>query len=136
MDSVIANDIYHQLKQEGFKVFYAAISLEDKLGKEYEPYIFSALNTAKVMLALGTKPEYFNAVWVKNEWSRFLKIMKKDRSKLLIPCYRDMDPYELPEEFAHLKAKKKYYVRVRTYKTVSGTNYYSGWSAKKYVTTK
>ncbi|MDD6043771.1 MAG: leucine-rich repeat domain-containing protein [Eubacteriaceae bacterium] len=35
-----------------------------------------------------------------------------------------------------LKAKKKYYVRVRTYKTVNGTKYYSGWSAKKYVTTK
>ena len=27
-DSVIANDIYYQLKQEGFKVFYAAITLE------------------------------------------------------------------------------------------------------------
>ena len=104
-DSVIANDIYYQLTNEGFKVFYAAITLEDKLGAEYEPYIFSALNTAKVMLAIGTKPEYFNAVWVKNEWSRFLKIMKKDRSKMLIPCYRDMDPYELPEEFVHLQAQ-------------------------------
>ena len=104
-DSVIANDIYHQLTMEGFKVFYAAITLEDKLGTEYEPYIFSALNTAKVMLAIGTKPEYFNAVWVKNEWSRFLKIMKNDRTRLLIPCYRDMDPYELPEEFAHLQAQ-------------------------------
>ena len=104
-DSVIANDIYYQLIREGFKVFYAAITLEDKLGMEYEPYIFSALNTSRVMLSLGTKPEYFNAVWVKNEWSRFLKIMKKDRTKLLIPCYRDMDPYELPEEFAHLQAQ-------------------------------
>lgn len=104
-DSVIANDIYHQLTMEGFIVFYAAITLEDKLGTEYEPYIFSALNTAKVMLAIGTKPEYFNAVWVKNEWSRFLKIMKNDRTRLLIPCYRDMDPYELPEEFAHLQAQ-------------------------------
>ncbi|WP_031551717.1 DUF6273 domain-containing protein [Oribacterium sp. FC2011] len=104
-DSVIANDIYHQLTSEGFKVFYAAITLEDKLGTEYEPYIFSALNTAKVMLAIGTKPEYFNAVWVKNEWSRFLKIMKNDHTRLLIPCYRDMDPYELPEEFAHLQAQ-------------------------------
>ena len=35
-----------------------------------------------------------------------------------------------------LKAKKKYYVRVRTYKTVSGTKYYSKWSGKKTVTTK
>ncbi len=104
-DSVIANDIYHQLIQEGFKVFYAAITLENKLGSAYEPCIFAALNSAKVMLAIGTKPEYFNAVWVKNEWSRFLKIIKKDSSKLLIPCYRDMDAYELPDEFAHLQAQ-------------------------------
>lgn len=104
-DSVIANDIYYQLKQEGFKVFYAAITLEGELGSAYEPIIFAALNSSKVMLAIGTKPEYFNAVWVKNEWSRFLKIMKADRSKILIPCYRDMDAYELPEEFAHLQAQ-------------------------------
>ena len=105
VDSVIANDIYYQLTQEGFKVFYAAITLEDKLGQEYEPYIFSALNSAKVMLVVGTKPEYFNAVWVKNEWSRYLKIIKNDRKKLLIPCYRDMDAYDLPEEFSHLQAQ-------------------------------
>ena len=104
-DSVIANDIYYQLTQEGLKVFYAAITLEDKLGSSYEPCIFAALNSAKVMLSIGTKPEYFNAVWVKNEWSRFLKLMKNDRSKMLIPCYRDMDAYELPEEFAHLQAQ-------------------------------
>ena len=35
-----------------------------------------------------------------------------------------------------LKAKKKYYVRVRTYKTVSKKNYYSDWSKSKTVTTK
>ncbi len=34
------------------------------------------------------------------------------------------------------KAKKKYFVRIRTYKTVSGKKYYSGWSAAKNVTTK
>ena len=105
IDSTIANDIYYQLTQEGFKVFFAAITLEDKLGQEYEPYIFAALNSAKVMLVLGTKPEYFSAVWVKNEWSRFLHLMKADRSKLLIPCYRDMDAYDLPEEFSHLQAQ-------------------------------
>ena len=104
-DSVIANDIYHQLTQEGFKVFYAAISLENKLGSTYEPCIFAALNSAKVMLVVGTKPEFFNAVWVKNEWSRYLKLMQTDRSRILIPCYKDMDAYELPEEFAHLQAQ-------------------------------
>ncbi len=104
-DSVIANDIYYELTDAGFKVFYAAITLEGKLGRDYEPIIFAALNSAKVMLVVGTKPEYFNAIWVKNEWSRYLKIIKKDRKKLLIPCYRDMDAYDLPDEFAHLQAQ-------------------------------
>ena len=35
-----------------------------------------------------------------------------------------------------LSAKKTYYVRVRTYKTVNGTKYYSGWSTIKSVKTK
>ena len=34
------------------------------------------------------------------------------------------------------KWKKKYYVQVRTYKTVSKVNYYSSWSGKKTVVTK
>ena len=105
IDSTLANDIYYQLTQEGLKVFYAAITLENKLGQEYEPYIFSALNSAKVMLVVGTKPENFNAVWVKNEWSRYLKLMSNDRSKTLIPCFRDMDAYDLPDEFSHLQAQ-------------------------------
>lgn len=35
-----------------------------------------------------------------------------------------------------LSKKKKYYVKVRTYKTVSGKKYYSGWSKVKTVKTK
>ena len=104
-DSVLANDLYHQLTQEGFKVFFARITLEDKLGTAYEPYIFAALNSSKVMVVLGTKPEYFNAVWVKNEWSRYLALIKNGSKKMLIPAYRDMDPYDLPEEFSHLQAQ-------------------------------
>ena len=105
-DSVLATDLYHQLTNEGFKVFFARITLEDKLGSAYEPYIFAALNSAKVMVVLGTKPEYFNAVWVKNEWSRYLALVRQSNGKkVLIPAYRDMDPYDLPEEFSHLQAQ-------------------------------
>ena len=104
-DSVLANDLYHQLTQEGFKVFFSRITLEDKLGTAYEPYIFAALNSAKVMVVLGTRPDYFNAVWVKNEWSRYLALIKNGAKKMLIPAYRDMDPYDLPEEFSHLQAQ-------------------------------
>lgn len=104
-DSVLANDLYHQLTQEGFKVFFSRITLEDKLGIAYEPYIFAALNSAKVMVVLGTKPEYFKAVWVRNEWSRYLSLIKGGAKKVLIPAYKDMDPYDLPDEFSHLQAQ-------------------------------
>ena len=104
-DSVLANDLYHSLTREGFKVFFSRITLEDKLGQQYEPYIFAALNSARVMVVLGTKPEYFRAVWVKNEWSRYLSLIKAGQDKTLVPAYKDMDPYDLPEEFSHLQAQ-------------------------------
>lgn len=104
-DSTIAQDIYYNLIEEGYEVFFAKITLEEKLGCEYEPYIFAALNSAKIMIVVGTKPEYFNATWVKNEWTRYLSIMKKDTSKLLIPCYCDMDAYDLPEELSMLQGQ-------------------------------
>ena len=57
------------------------------------------------MLCIGTKYEYFHAVWVKNEWSRFLRLAAKDKSKVLIPCFKDMDPYDLPDAFKGLQAQ-------------------------------
>ena len=104
-DSVLANDLYHQLTQEGLKVFFSRITLEDKIGEAYEPYIFAALNSAKVMVVLGTRPEYFKAVWVRNEWSRFLSQIKAGAKKNLVPAYKDMDPYDLPDEFSNLQAQ-------------------------------
>ncbi len=103
-DSALAQEIYYELTEEGRRVFFARITLEDKAGIEYEPYIFAALQSAKVMIVVGTTAAHLNAVWVKNEWSRFLALMKTDRSRLLIPCYRDMDPYDLPEQLSILQA--------------------------------
>jgi tetratricopeptide (TPR) repeat protein len=103
-DSLLAQDIYYQLTEQGRRVFFSRITLEDKAGTEYEPYIFAALNSAKVMILVTTSAEHANAVWVKNEWSRFLSLMRKDRSKLLLPCYRDMDPYDLPEALSVLQS--------------------------------
>lgn len=104
-DSQWAQEVYYGLTEQGYKVFFSRITLEDKLGQQYEPYIFAALNSAKVMVVIGSKPEYFNAVWVKNEWSRYLALMKNDRKRLLIPCYRGMDPYDLPEELSNLQSQ-------------------------------
>lgn len=103
-DSVIAQDIYNKLTDLNYKVFFARITLADKLGEEYEPYIFSALNSSKVMLVVGTNVDNLNSVWVKNEWSRYLDLIKNKKKKVLIPVYSKMDAYELPEEFSMLQA--------------------------------
>ncbi|MBP5307632.1 MAG: toll/interleukin-1 receptor domain-containing protein, partial [Clostridia bacterium] len=105
VDSIYAQDIYNALTKEGYKVFFSRITLEDKLGQAYEPYIFSALNTAKVMVVAGTSHENFNAPWVKNEWSRYLALIKNGEDKFIIPAFKDMNPYDLPQEFSNLQAQ-------------------------------
>ena len=104
-DSVLAQDIYFQLTKQGLKVFFSRITLEKKLVQQYEPYIFAALNSAKVMLVVGTKKEHFEDLRVKNEWSRFLALKKKDPSKLLIPCFVYMDAYDIPEELSMFQCR-------------------------------
>ena len=42
----------------------------------------------------------------------------------------------LSKKLTGLKAKKKYYVRIRTYKTINNENFYSYWSSAKAATTK
>ena len=95
-DSVLAQEIYDELTKKGIKVFFSRITLEDKLGVDYEPYIFSALQSARVMLIITSSIEYVNSVWVKNEWSRYARLALNDHGKTIIPCYQDIDPEDLP----------------------------------------
>ena len=81
VDSVIAEEIYENLSNKGYKVFFSKISLEGKLGIEYEPYIFAALTSAKIMLVVGCNKDNMNAVWVKNEWKRYLSLINEGKEK-------------------------------------------------------
>lgn len=105
MDSVLAMELYKELTRDGVKTFFSRVTLEDKLGVAYEPYIFAALHSARVMVAISTRQAYVNAVWVKNEWNRYLALIRSGEKKTLIPAYRDMSPYDLPEEFRYLQAQ-------------------------------
>ncbi len=100
MDSVIAARLYSRLTAEGFRVFSPQKTLEDKSGGEWEPYIFAALTSARVMIVVGTSAESFEDVWVRNAWSRFSELS----GKTIIPALSDMPPSELPEELSKLQA--------------------------------
>ena len=98
VDSYDAQDLYYALTSAGYNVFFSRVSLKDKVSEHYEPYIYNALKTAKVMIVFGEKPEYFNAVWVKNEWTRFrtrIENGEKDKNSLVV-VYKGMNPAALP----------------------------------------
>ena len=97
-DSIDAQDLYNALVAEGYKVFFSRISLRDKISEQYEPYIYNAIKTAKVMIVFGEKAEYFSSVWIKNEWSRFkTRIEKGEKHKnSLVVVYKNMNPGDLP----------------------------------------
>lgn len=103
--SVIGQEIYDLLTAKGVKVFFSRITLQDKLAEAYEPYIYAALHSAKVMLVVATKPAELRQRWVKNEWSRYLALMEKDRSKSMIPVYKDMDEEDFPSRIPLYLAK-------------------------------
>lgn len=101
--SELAEDIYKKLTDAGYKVFLSQEALKDISRSDSEPYIFAALKSAYVMLALGTSYDDYNDVWVKNEWNRYIAFADADKTKHLIPCYKDVDEYDIPKEFASLK---------------------------------
>ncbi len=97
-DSFSAHELYIALKSEGYKVFFSRVSLRDKVSEHYEPYIYNALKTAKVMIVYGEKTDYFSAVWVKNEWLRFRNMIEsgdKPENSLVV-AYKGIDPADLP----------------------------------------
>lgn len=101
--SEIAGHLYNKLTSARYRVFLSEAAFKGKKQSDCEPYIYSALNSANVMLALGTSYDDYNNVWVKNEWNRYLEIAEKNKNKCLIPCYKDVDEYDIPKEFAGLK---------------------------------
>ena len=97
-DSYDAHELYMALTEAGYKVFFSRVSLRNKVSEHYEPYIYNAIKTAKVMIVYGEKPEYFNAVWIKNEWMRFRKRIElgEKHQNSLVVAYKGLDPADLP----------------------------------------
>ncbi len=106
-DSYFAHDLYNKLTGAGYRVFFAQETLQRAIGEEYEPKIYSALMSAKVMLVIGTKEAYFNAVWVKNEWSRFAEMIERGEEKVLITVYDNFNVGRLPKRLSRYQALQK-----------------------------
>lgn len=80
-DSHIAAKLYHRLKEEGFKPFYSEEETRGRTGSDYEALILYALYSSESMLLVCTDESYLQTPWVKNEYTRFLKMMREDEKQ-------------------------------------------------------
>ena len=104
-DSIAAQELYIHLRDQGYRVFFSRESLRGKVGEKYEPYIFNALSTAKVMLVYGSKSEYITSTWLKNEWTRYEKRLQAGEKKpnsLIVAC-DGFSPTELPKVLSSMQ---------------------------------
>lgn len=98
-DSYEVANLYAYLCKLGYNVFFSRESLRDKVAEEYEPYIYNAIDTAKVMVVYGSKADYFNSTWMHNEWSRFrcrVECGDKQPNALVVVCDKGLDVQTLP----------------------------------------
>ncbi len=96
--NILAQDLYEELTEAGVRTFFSRVTLRNIAGEKYEPYIFAALNSAKVMVFVTSDESHAQARWVRNEWRRFLQMKEQDNGKLLIPVFKGI-PYDaLPDE--------------------------------------
>lgn len=99
-----ARQVYNELFRQGYKVFFAEETLHNDpkyAGMKFEPVIFNALHTSKVMLLFTSRKEHTVATWVKNEWSRYLKLIRdgeKAAGSLITICVNGFNPGQLPPE--------------------------------------
>ena len=104
-DSVLAQELYRELTDYHLRVFFARITLREKLGVEYEPYIYAALTSAPVMIHVTTSYNNSNAPWVKNEWSRYLSLKNSGSDKSFTVAYKGLNPdIALPKVFSGKQA--------------------------------
>lgn len=103
-ESTWARDIYETFTHElGFKVFFAEKSLETT-NTEYEPHIYTALRSAKLMILLAANTEHVNAPWVKNEWKRYVKYIREGEEKTIRVLHDALDMYTMPKELQKTQA--------------------------------
>ncbi len=102
-DSNVGYQIYHSFAGR-YNVFFSRESLNNIRGNDYEPYIYHALTTAKVLIVLCSSRESLESKWVHNEWWRFWKFSKGTDKTIIPVCRKGFNPSQLPDELRNCQA--------------------------------
>lgn len=78
-DTIIARELYVFLQKQGHRVFFGDSSLEIMGASAYKEAIDRALESARVMIVVGTSAENICSTWVHYEWDSFVNEMLSGR---------------------------------------------------------
>lgn len=84
-----ATQLYYDLREQGYQVFFSPQVLK-QTNADWEPYIYRAIQTCRIMLILTSSIEHTNAPWVRNEWRRILSRIANTPEGEIKPTFRVM----------------------------------------------
>lgn len=105
-------------------------------GSQKNEKTIKALTPQKTTLKkLKAGKKTFTVSWTKKAYSGY-QIRYSLKSSMKSATYKNVSASKTSLKVKKLKTRKKYYVQIRTYKTVDGKKCYSTWSSAKKVKTK
>ena len=116
---------------------YKTIDGKKRYGSWSKAIVISTKPKATSIVSVSSKSKGFSLKWKAVGNTTGYQIQYSTSSKFTSPKYVTVKgASSVQKSMGGLAASKKYYIRVRSYRTVSGKNYYSSWSSVKALTTK
>ena len=99
----VAMALYQELTARGIRTFYAPAVLVGRQKDDHAAVIYSAMESANLMLVIGEEPASFTQPEVKAEWTFFTRLMNlSNQKKQLISICCNTSAASLPEALAAL----------------------------------
>jgi hypothetical protein len=100
-DNAMAKELYTLLEANGVRAFYSPVSVTARASSNYRDVVDEALDTCRIMVAVGTTADNFTHKWVKHEYSTFHSDIlsgnpKKAENELISLIPPEMSHYDLP----------------------------------------
>lgn len=97
-DAAIAEDLFRRLTEQGLSVFFSKAILVERGAAAYKAAIETALDEARVLVAVSTEVEYINSEWVAYERESFHNDILSGRKKnaCIVPYLQNIHDLDVP----------------------------------------
>ena len=107
-DYKLAYELYNYIRDKNprLRVFFSdsADAKEKMAGLKYENVIFSALHSARAFILICESRDSIEWRWVRNEWKRYLRIMKREKpgDRNFVLWTKSLKESDIPSEIRNL----------------------------------